>query len=88
MSKESEALNKIKLGYIFGQVAINEFALRENEREDFKVIENALKALEIMKKKRVNVDWLLETENVEEYNESLYDDLTREEYGLLKEVLL
>lgn len=50
--------------------------------------ENKLKALEIIKEKRVNVDWLLETDNVEEYNESLYVELTKEEYDLLKEVLL
>ena len=47
-----------------------------------------LKALEIIKEKRVNVEWLLETESVEEYNESLYIDLTQEEYDLLKEILL
>lgn len=47
-----------------------------------------LKAFEIIKKKMVNVEWLLNTENVEEYNESLYNDLTQEEYDLLKEVLL
>ena len=49
---------------------------------------DSLKALEIIKNKRVNVDWLLETEDVEEYNESLYYELTVGEYDLLKEVLL
>ena len=46
MNKELEAWQKIKSGYICGQGAINEFALRENERENFKIIENALKRLE------------------------------------------
>lgn len=43
MNKELEAWEKIKSGYICGQGAINEFALRENERENFKIIETALK---------------------------------------------
>ena len=50
-------------------------------------VEKSLKVLKIIKEKRVNVEWLLETENVEEYNESLYNNLTQEEYDLLKEVL-
>lgn len=55
---------------------------------DFDTIEKSLKVLEIIRIKKVNVEWLLESENVEEYNESLYADLTREEFALLKEVLL
>ena len=50
MSKELEAWEKIKLGYICGQGAINEFALRENERENFKIIEKALKEQEELEK--------------------------------------
>ena len=46
-------------------------------------------ALEIIKEKGVDVIWLLETKNVEEYNSSLciYSKLPQEEYDLLKEVL-
>ena len=55
---------------------------------DIETNNKKLKVLEIIKEKQVNVEWLLETENVEEYNESLYADLTQEEYDLLKEVLL
>lgn len=43
--------------------------------------------LRIIKEKHVNIDWLLDCESVEEYNESLYLDLAQEEYDLLKEVL-
>ena len=52
-----------------------------------------IKALEIIKNKRVQVHILLESNNVEEYNESIYVcegvkyKLTQEEYDLLKEVL-
>lgn len=42
MNKELEAWQEIKLGYICGQGAINEFALKENEREKLNIIEAAL----------------------------------------------
>ena len=62
MSKELEAWQDIKLGYICGQGAINEFALRENEREKFKIIETSLKRLEehdkIFKKYDIKDIWL------------------------------
>ena len=45
-----------------------------------------LDAAEIIKEKKVDVEWLLTTENVEEYNESLCINLTKDEYDLLKEV--
>lgn len=71
----------------------NKFDVIDNYKiNNNSIIDNScnkkLKALEIIKAKRVNVEWLLETENVEEYNESLYVNLTQEEYELLKKVLL
>ena len=57
-------------------------------------IENSikLKALEIIKEKRVDVDYLIESVSLEEYNKHIqycYGSLlTQEEYDLLKEVLL
>lgn len=53
------------------------------------LVEKKLKALEIIKEKGVDVIWVLETKNVEEYNDSLciYSDLTKEQYDFLKEVL-
>ena len=77
---------KIKLEY--SEIKIYHYdLLKENERLHNQKAKK-LKAFEIIKDKRVNADWLLETENVEEYNESLYNDLTQEEFDLLKEVLL
>ena len=59
--------------------------------------EKKLKALEIIKEKRVNVFWLMEciscyTNALEKYNEEVLckdiDCLTQEEFDLIKEVLL
>lgn len=53
--------------------------------------EKKLKALEIIKEKRVNVGLLLRCATVERYNKGIcYEPrhLTKEEYNLLKEVLL
>ena len=50
-----------------------------------------LKALEIIKKKKVNVFWLFNSKDVDEYNSAFYQEwryLTQKEYDLLKEVLL
>ena len=59
------------------------------------VLKNAfpkeLKALEIIKKKKVNVFWLFNSKDVDEYNSAFYQEwryLTQKEYDLLKEVLL
>lgn len=53
-----------------------------------------LKALEIIKEKRVDTYFLMQTDTLEEYNKSLHTcswfpsyELTQEEYDLLKEVL-
>ena len=52
------------------------------------------KAIKIIKKKRVNVDFLLDCKTLEQYNNSCLryeldrECLTQEEYDLLKEVLL
>jgi len=73
-------------------------ALERNKYEienadDFILIKKELKALEIIKKKKVNVSALLELDNLEQYNGycAVVGDckyLTREQYDLLKEVLL
>ena len=48
------------------------------------------KALEIIKEKRVNIDYLRDCKTLEDYNNILIEklQLTQEEYDLLKEVLL
>ena len=59
----------------------------------YNAVLNAVKALEIIKEKQVNVSALLELDNLQQYND--YCDmvggckkLTQEEFDLLKEVLL
>ena len=49
------------------------------------------KALEIIKKKNVKIEWLKHSNSVEKYNQGIGDTLeylTQEEYDLLKEVLI
>ena len=60
-----------------------------NEAIDcLETIEAALKALEIIKEKEVNVRFLISCKNLKEYNDVISDHLTQEEYDLLREVLL
>ena len=60
--------------------------LREHENT------KKLKALEIIKKKEVDIGWLKRAKDLREYNSGMginsYSALTQEEYDLLKEVLL
>ena len=80
MSKGLEALECIKMAY--------------EDREYMPIIEKELKALEIIKNKNVDIAILKNTENVEQYNNTILlffkcsKELTQEEYDLLKEVLL
>ena len=52
-------------------------------------VEKSLKALEIIKEKNVNMFWLKECFNLEQYNYNMADymKLTEEEFRILKEVL-
>lgn len=77
MNKELEALENIKR-----EAGIPYFSTLydiDMWREDFKTVENALKALEIIKKKILDMD----------YFNIIADrcDLTYQEYNLLKKVL-
>lgn len=56
----------------------------------FELIEKSLKALEIIKKKKVDVWFILISNSVEDYNlnSGCKYPLTQEQYDLLKEVLL
>jgi hypothetical protein len=58
----------------------------------FEIIETALKALQIIKEKRVDIDLLIcATDSVKDYNDKIgYQKhfLSEEEYNSLKEVLL
>ena len=67
---------------------------------EYKIIEKELKALEIIKEKRVNVDYFIRFYKDKYYNEYLVDTqftigkqisetpLTQKEFDLLKEILL
>ena len=61
--------------------------------ERYNTIEKELKALEIIKKKKVFVAYLMKCDSADEYNTALFMveeqyHLTEEEYNMLKEVLL
>ena len=58
--------------------------------DELKLVENKLKALEIIKEKNVDVHWIKIINELEAYNEdknSWEKELTEEEFSLLKEVL-
>lgn len=61
----------------------------EEYRKSLDTIEKSLKALEIIKEKRVNIHLLILSDSLEKYNFNLlpYRKLTQEEYDLLKEIL-
>lgn len=96
MSKGLEALEIVKAAMLSsGNCLLNSLWDYAN------AIEKELKALEIIKEKKVNVDflrwecfpldWFTHPEGLIEYNDSIsmtQKELTQEEYDLLKEVLL
>ena len=86
MSKELEALERL---YCAGRLDLD-YVLNGKQNQDYKIIEKALKALEIIKNKEVNVFVLLHSGNLKIYNDIVEDNrkLTQEKYDLLKEVLL
>lgn len=78
MSKELEALQDLsKLVFIYGGV------------KQYQIIEKSLKALEIIKEKQVNVNCIISGWSLGKYNSyKTHISLTKDEYDLLKEVLL
>ena len=87
MTKELEALEKIK-----------EYLTRYNDTDDIRgidyenevnVLEKSLKALEIIKNKKIDVVLFNDCPDLDEYNEWASDksQLNKEQYDLLKEVL-
>lgn len=79
MSKELEALQDLsKLVFIYGGV------------EQYKIIEKALKTLEIIKEKEVVISILIRSNTLDEYNNNpmfVSKLLTQDEFELLKGVL-
>lgn len=66
------------------------FELRRRMLKCDEVKQKKLKALEIIKEKRVDVCWIMEMKNktLKDYNETHVYELTHGEFDLLKEVLL
>lgn len=83
---DEEVIKQLK--NIGEEKGINELILID-ERKVLKMIKS-LKVLEIIKEKEVNVFIFLHSGNLETYNDMVEDSrkLTKEEYNLLKEVLL
>ena len=102
MSKELEALESIKSMVLFGgEIRLPYYTLNdtkyakkviEYKKEKLDIIEKSLKALEIIKMKNVDIPMVKTCNFVNDYNEwhSQYKEmhLAKEEYDLLKEVLL
>lgn len=93
-----EALEKMKnyeieLGYNYDKnwrvVSCNCSYMYEVYSDEFKIIENELKALEIINNKRIDVDWFKECNSYTAYNKSrlIYSKITQEEYELVNKVL-
>lgn len=100
MSKELDALYEIKRHHI-NMDAIVKYengdetqyrfeTIRDMFPQEFNILENALKALEIIKKKAINVFILLHSGDLETYNDMVEENrkLTQEEFDLLKKVIL
>lgn len=106
MSKGLEALERIEVDMEYvtrldfvepivrGEVQQDLYRIYHREEKDLDIIKKELQALEIIKKKRVDADLLLMTDNVEDYNKycSKYinaeTQLAKEEFNLVKEVLI
>lgn len=78
------------------ETALKRLEQLEEEKQSFdKAIEKKLKASVVIKRKRVNINELFESIDLQDYNNYLIDDcrynednLTQEEYDFLKEVLV
>lgn len=71
----------------FTNAAIFKLGQYEDIDESPEQLAKFKKALEIIKNKKVDVEWLLNTIDRETYNDDLHIALTQEEYDFLKEVL-
>ena len=68
MSKELEALERL---FCAGRLDLD-YVLNGKQNQDYKIIEKALKALEIIKEKRVNVEEFIEM--FEDWKEITYEE--------------
>ena len=88
MNKELQALERIKNAPTIYVGCASDIYTRYSH--ECKIIEKSLKALEIIKKKKVNLEYLKCCENYGQYCLicSYGNEITKEEYEILKEVLL
>lgn len=88
MSKELEALESIKQAHYFVDFELD-VKVSEDYKKELDIIEKSLKALEIIKNKELNI-YFIKRLSLEDFNfQCRYDQqLTQEEYDLLKEVVL
>ena len=93
MSKELEAFNKIvDLKYELEDIVYDLptcFDLTELDGDEESIVEKGLNALDIIKEKKVNLDYLKSCENYEQYKTvcSYWNEITQNQFDLLKEVL-
>ena len=92
MNKELEALERLKnhtISYVGSDYKVSTDS-REEQIKDLELIEKSLKALEIIKEKRVDIGWLIRSENCSKYNLGVGESqaLKKKQYDLLKEILL
>ena len=92
MNKELKAFYDLADVYFDNDIVKEKYGITEKTfNEKKKIIETALKALEIIKNKQVYIrQFLMYKNNLSFYNAEMSDNrkLTQEEYDILKEVLL
>ena len=94
MSKGLEALQNLRTFYIVVSKDLMEHYIFASDTKEYQIVEKELKALEIIKYKNISIECLkraIRKEGLEWYNSLcpyLLERLNKEEYELLKEVLL
>ena len=77
---EDEYGRPVSCGYVY---------MHQLYPEEFDIIRNELKALEIINNKRIDVDWFKECNSYTAYNKSrlIYSEITQDEYELVSKTL-
>ena len=89
MSKGLEALENIGFEPLYQNEDGSFQRVRDENKEDFEIIEKELKALDIINKKDVQIWWLKDSDSCAHYNRAVGTNqrLKRTEYDLVKGVL-
>jgi hypothetical protein len=89
--KMSEKMSPFKaLSHLTYRAVMDNDTTVEQCLEWYNIVADELKALDIIKKKRVNLEYLKCCKTYDQYKTvcSYWNEITQEEYDLLKEVLL